>query len=88
MMHTVDNMADKFINDVKDVVTELMKNPEKPVEGKVNQSLCPAISVQCVMNALSLDGVIRSRANIIRPVVGGGYNSMLLGFGVLYSSCY
>lgn len=34
-MHTVDGMADKFIADVKEKVAEIMKNPEKPVEGKV-----------------------------------------------------
>lgn len=32
-MHTKNGMADKFINDIKEIVTELMKNPEKPVEG-------------------------------------------------------
>lgn len=35
MLHTVDDMADKLIKDVRDAVTELMKDPEKPVEGKV-----------------------------------------------------
>lgn len=35
MMHTMDGMADKFIRDIKAAVGELMKNPEKPVEGKV-----------------------------------------------------
>lgn len=34
-MHTVDGMADKFIKDITAAVGELMKNPEKPVEGKV-----------------------------------------------------
>lgn len=37
MMHTVDNMADKFIKDVREIVTDLMKDPSKPVEGKVNE---------------------------------------------------
>lgn len=41
MMHTMDNMADKFIKDVREIVTELMKDPEKPVEGKVNNSIFP-----------------------------------------------
>lgn len=34
-MHTMDGMADHFIKDVTAAVAELMKNPEKPVEGKV-----------------------------------------------------
>lgn len=34
-MHTVDNMADKFIADITEKVAEMMKHPEKPVEGKV-----------------------------------------------------
>lgn len=34
-MHTQPGVADRFINDVKREVTELLKNPEKPVEGKV-----------------------------------------------------
>lgn len=34
-MHTRPGVADNFINDVESVVTELMKNPEKPVEGKM-----------------------------------------------------
>lgn len=36
MMHTMDSMADKFIKDVREIVIELMKDPGKPVEGKVN----------------------------------------------------
>lgn len=35
MMHTMDGMADKIIKDITAAVGELMKNPEKPVEGKV-----------------------------------------------------
>lgn len=35
LMHTMDGMADKFIKDVKTEVDEIMKNPGKPVEGKV-----------------------------------------------------
>lgn len=37
MMHTMDSMADKFIKDVREIVIELMKDPGKPVEGKVNK---------------------------------------------------
>lgn len=35
LMHTKPGVADNFINDVDSVVKELMKNPEKPVEGKM-----------------------------------------------------
>lgn len=35
MLHTMDGMADKFIRDVKVAVAEIMKNPGKPIEGKV-----------------------------------------------------
>lgn len=35
MMHTVDDMADKLIHDIKEAVNEIMKSPEKPIEGKV-----------------------------------------------------
>lgn len=35
MMHTMNGMADKFIADITTLVAEMMKNPEKPVEGKV-----------------------------------------------------
>lgn len=34
-MHTKSGIADNFINDVDSIVKELMKNPEKPVEGKM-----------------------------------------------------
>lgn len=34
-MHTKPDIADNFVNDVEQVVNELMKNPEKPVEGKM-----------------------------------------------------
>jgi sphinganine-1-phosphate aldolase len=33
MVHTKGGMADKFLNDVKEIVAELMKNPGNPVEG-------------------------------------------------------
>lgn len=35
LMHTKDGIADNFINDVETIVKELMKNPEKPLEGKM-----------------------------------------------------
>ena len=35
LMHTKAGVADNFINDVETNVKELMKNPEKPVEGKM-----------------------------------------------------
>lgn len=35
MMHTKDGMADKFIADISANVAEMMKMPEKPVDGKV-----------------------------------------------------
>jgi sphinganine-1-phosphate aldolase len=34
-MHTKPGVADNFINDVETEVKELMKNPEKPIEGKM-----------------------------------------------------
>lgn len=34
-MHTQDGIADKFVNDVRSKVALVMKNPEKPVEGKM-----------------------------------------------------
>lgn len=34
-MHTKDGIADQFIKDVTNEVTEIMKNPGTPVEGKV-----------------------------------------------------
>lgn len=36
LMHTKNGLADKFLDDVKANVEELMKNPKKPVEGKVS----------------------------------------------------
>lgn len=35
LLHTADGMADQFIKDVTNSVTEIMKNPGKPVEGQV-----------------------------------------------------
>lgn len=35
-MHTKEGVADKFLNDVSVELGELMLNPSKPVEGKVN----------------------------------------------------
>lgn len=35
-MHTKDGVADKFLNDVKIQLAELMINPTKPVDGKVS----------------------------------------------------
>lgn len=34
-MHTKEGVADTFISDVESIVSELMKTPEKPVEGKM-----------------------------------------------------
>lgn len=34
-MHTKSGIADSFVSDVESLVEELMKNPEKPVEGKM-----------------------------------------------------
>lgn len=34
-MHTQPGVADRFINDVKKELTEIMKNPGEPIEGKV-----------------------------------------------------
>lgn len=34
-MHTKPGRADNFVNDVDSIVGELMKTPEKPVEGKM-----------------------------------------------------
>lgn len=35
MLHTKNGMADKFIEDIKEIARELMKNPEKVAEGKM-----------------------------------------------------
>jgi sphinganine-1-phosphate aldolase len=35
LMHTKAGIADNFVNDVETFVKEIMKNPEKPVEGKM-----------------------------------------------------
>lgn len=35
LMHTKPGVADNFINDVETFVKEIMKNPGKPVEGKM-----------------------------------------------------
>lgn len=35
LLHTRDNVADQFIADVTKEVKEIMKNPMKPVEGKM-----------------------------------------------------
>lgn len=34
-MHTKPGVAEKFIKDVEEIVFELMKDPKKPVEGKM-----------------------------------------------------
>lgn len=34
-MHTKPGVADTFVNDVEAIVKELMKDPEKPVEGRM-----------------------------------------------------
>src|SRR5690349_11163973 len=34
-MHTKAGVADNFVNDIESIVSELMKTPEKPVEGKM-----------------------------------------------------
>lgn len=34
-MHTQEGVANTFINDVKEELSVIMKNPEDPVEGKV-----------------------------------------------------
>lgn len=38
-MHTKDGVADQFIQDVTSAVTEIMKNPGIPIEGKVTFKL-------------------------------------------------
>lgn len=35
LLHTRDNVADRFIADVTKEVKEIMKNPTKPIEGKM-----------------------------------------------------
>lgn len=40
-IHTQPGVADRFINDIRRELTELLKNPEEPVEGKVR--LMPVI---------------------------------------------
>lgn len=60
-MHTKPGVADNFVNDVETIVTELMKNPEKPVEGKmalygVSQSI-PDRSVVGDFTKLFLDSL-------------------------------
>lgn len=34
-MHAKPGVAENFINDVESITSEIMKNPEKPVEGKM-----------------------------------------------------
>lgn len=69
MMHTMDGMADKFIKDITDTVVELMKNPEKPVEGKVLKSykqwLRFIFDQSSVHQFFSLDGAIWTGTNFI-----------------------
>ena len=37
-MHTQEGVAETFVNDVKEELAEIMKNPESPVEGKVRKN--------------------------------------------------
>jgi hypothetical protein len=39
-MHTGDGVADRFLSDVKEELAIIMKDPSKPVEGKVSAYLC------------------------------------------------
>lgn len=61
-MHTKDGLADKFLDDVKANVAELMKNPTKPIEGKVS---CLADDFSCSeSNHFTIsDGYLRGRTN-------------------------
>lgn len=61
LMHTREGIADNFINDVESIVKELMKNPERPVEGKmaiygVSQSI-PDRSIVGEFTRLFLDSL-------------------------------
>jgi hypothetical protein len=38
-MHTADGVADRFLSDVKEELTVIMKDLSKPVEGKVSACL-------------------------------------------------
>jgi hypothetical protein len=35
-MHTADGVADRFISDVEEELALIMKDPNKPIEGKVS----------------------------------------------------
>ena len=35
MRHTKDGVADRFVNDIKEIAAQLMKNPTQKAEGQV-----------------------------------------------------
>jgi hypothetical protein len=42
-MHTADGVADRFLSDVEEELAIIMKDPSKPVEGKVSAYLFIAL---------------------------------------------
>lgn len=85
-MHTKNGVADQFIKDVHSQVVELMKNPEKPVEGKVCLPTLDLWEIYHKLNLFFPDGPLWSRPESTGSLVGRWHNPMLLGFHVLHST--
>jgi len=71
-MHTAPGIADKFLNDFRNCVTEIMKNPGKPVEGRMAiygmaQSLSDRSVVgevtRCFLNAMYYTPKLKKASN-------------------------
>lgn len=78
-MHTVDGMADRFVQDVTREVNEIMKTPKKPVEGKVSDRLNKILKRK-LMNLIKifsvvrhLDGNVWNGTSASRPLNSGRY---------------
>lgn len=54
LLHTKQGLADKFIDDVTVEVATLMKDPTKPVEGKVIRKLCLISFVFSLIELISM----------------------------------
>lgn len=48
-LHTKPGVADKFLTDVRNSLDEILKNPEKPVEGKVKEK-CYFVHIKCTFS--------------------------------------
>lgn len=94
-------MANKFIADTKAKVEEIMKNPQKPVEGKV--SLAAMHAAKATTNTHShatlidfnfghcpIDGAVWRCTNDVGSIACVGYYQVLFGRHVLYArqSCH